>query len=109
AIGDHRDHRVANRFFADLAEAFSEAIERHHSLGHGAVTAGAADVVIEPLHDVAGALDVADIAHTDHHAVLDQARGGAPLDAFDLQAKRGHLGNHVLAIDLAQVNYCHAA
>src|ERR1044071_7225250 len=72
AIHDHRQHRLTNYFFADLAESLFEAIERHHRFRHGAVPTGAADVIVEPLHNLAGALDVANIADRNHHPVFYQ-------------------------------------
>src|SRR5215208_2785650 len=103
---DHRHHRVTNRFLADFAKLFSKTLEWHHGLGHGPVSAGAADVVVKPFHNLAGAFDITDIAHRNHHAVLDQAGYDSPFDPFDMQAELGHLGDHIFAVNLAHMNDC---
>src|SRR5690242_13684759 len=104
-IDDHRQHRLTNYFFADLAEPLFEAIQRHDRFRHGTVAARAADVVVEPLHNLTGALDVADIAYRNHHPVFYQTGDHAPINAFDLQAEFGQLRNHVFAIDFTQMNH----
>src|SRR2546422_4682214 len=71
AVSNHRQHRLANYFLAHFAETILETVERHNGFGHGTVAASAADIVVKLFHDVAGALDVADIAHANHHAVID--------------------------------------
>src|SRR5687767_2443668 len=105
ALDDHRNYRLANDSLADLAVSFLETIQRDDCFGHGAMTAGAADVVIELLHDITGAFDVADVAHRDDHAVLDQRRYHSPLHPFDMETKFRHLRNDVLAIDFTHVDH----
>src|SRR6476646_1930076 len=105
AFRDHWQHRLADRFFAYFAEFFFEAVNGNDGFGHGAMTAGAADIVVKPFHDVAGAFDVTDVAHGNNHAIVDQARDNTPVHVFNLQAKLGHLRNDVFAIDFAEVNY----
>src|SRR3972149_2554190 len=104
ALDDLGHHRVADNFRAHFAEFFLEAFERHDRLGHGAMAAGTADIVIKFLHDFPGAFAVTDVAHRDDDAILDQAGDHAPFDPLDLQAELGHLRNHVFAVDLAHVN-----
>src|ERR1043165_1983612 len=104
ALDDQRYHRFTNRFFADRTEFFLEAIQRHNSFGHGAMAAGAADIIVKPLHDLAGALDVANIAYRDHDSIIRYAGDDCPLYPFDLQAELRHLRNDILAFDFAQMN-----
>src|SRR5918995_219877 len=71
------------------------------------MAAGAADIVVKFLHDLAGALDVTDIAHRNDHPLLYQTGDNGPFNAFDLQTELRHLWNYVLAIDLAHMNHGH--
>ena len=69
------------------------------------MAAGAADVVVEFLHDLASTFDVADVTHGNDDPVFDQAGDDSPFNALDLQTKLRHLRNNVFAIDLAHVNH----
>src|SRR5207244_13594751 len=105
ALGDHPQHCLADHLLAHLAEFFFESIQRDHGLSHGPMAAGAADVVVEFLHDLAGTFDVADVTHGNDDPVFDQAGDDSPFNALDLQTKPRHLRNNVFAIDLAHVNH----
>src|SRR4029453_1988549 len=107
ALDDHWHDGLPDDFLAHLAITFLETIQRDHSFGHRAMAAGAADVVVELLHDVTGAPDVADIAHGDDHAILDQSGYHSPLDALDVQTKLRHLRDNILSVDLAHVDHGH--
>src|ERR1700741_4191587 len=86
-VDDHRQHRFSNHFLTDFAESLYETVERHHGFCHRSMAACTADIIVEFFHDLAGALDVSNVAHRNHDAVLDQAGNHAPVDALDLQAK----------------------
>src|SRR5438093_669341 len=104
AFRDQRKHGVADDLFTHLAEVLFKAVERNHGFGHSAMAAGAADFVEKTLHDISGALDIANVAHRDDDTVVAQTGDDAPLHAFDLQAKLRHLGNDIFSFDLSHVD-----
>ena len=72
ALDDHRQHRLANHPFADLAKTLFETVEGNNRFGHRPVTAGAADIVVELFQNFPGAFDIPDIAHGNDHPVIDE-------------------------------------
>ena len=74
-----------------------EGRERHDRLGHGAVAAGAPDVVEPPADELARVARVTEIADRDHEVRVDDAGDDRPLHALELQQEVGHVGHEVLA------------
>ena len=84
------------------AELLLKRFERDDGLGHGAVAAGAADVVEPTAHEVAGVPRVTEVTHTHDEGVVDDAGDDGPLDVLELQVEVRDVGNEILARRLAQ-------
>src|SRR5262245_25169698 len=73
----------ANLVSVTDAKLLAERRERHHRLGHGPVSTGAANVREEAAHELAGIFRVAEVPDRDDEVVVDDAADDGPLDVLE--------------------------